>query len=98
VERSNGETGEGHAQPEHPRCHLGEVKVESFADEQKVGFVYFVLNRFFRRARRNRHASREHQTRAHDALLSARERRLSLRLHSLPDRPRFFYICSLESD
>jgi hypothetical protein len=31
VERGDGETGEGHAQQEHPRCQLGEVKVESFA-------------------------------------------------------------------
>jgi hypothetical protein len=42
VERSDGETGEGHAQQEHPRCQLGEVKVETLpTNKKRDSFILF---------------------------------------------------------
>ena len=42
VERSDGETGEGHTQQEHPRCQLGEVKVETLpTNKKRDSFILF---------------------------------------------------------
>jgi hypothetical protein len=35
MEWGDGETGEGHAQQEHPRCQLGEVKVAALLTNKK---------------------------------------------------------------
>ena len=42
MERGDGETGEGHAQQEHSRCQLGEVKVGTFlTNKKRDSFISF---------------------------------------------------------
>ena len=47
MQRGDGETGEGHEQQEHPRCQLGEVKLEAFLTIKKRDSFKFFKRNFF---------------------------------------------------